>query len=93
MADEACFELSVFAASSTGHSAAGETRLPGEASNTATAGFLDDEHVDQSSSPVILQKHEMSRVPLLLRSSPAFGTGKLLRRAWRDCALKPCATP
>jgi hypothetical protein len=88
MADEACFELSVFAASTTGHSAAGVTRLPEEARNTATAESLDDEHLVQPSSPNILQKHEMSRVPLLLRSSPALGTGKLLRRAWRLCALK-----
>ena len=54
--------------------------LPEKARNIATSETSpDDGHgVLRTSRPDSQQKKEMSRVPLLVRSSPAQGTGKLM---------------
>lgn len=62
--------------------------LPEKARNIATSETSTDDDLGVfSSSPLhSQQKEEMSRVPLLVRSSPAQGTGKLMG-ASRPCVL------
>jgi hypothetical protein len=61
--------------------------LPEKAKHIATPETrLDDEEGGSRTSRLNhQQREEMSRAPLLVRSSPAQGTGKL------TCALQPCA--
>lgn len=91
MAEEAGHELSSFVVSSPNRSVGGtgsacsssleeSARLPEKAKSIAASetGHFDDEHAGVRNSS--LDNHsqvEMSRVPLLLRSSLAQGTGKL----------------
>ena len=90
MADEAGHELSSIAAprssgragvtdcAATGSSPTGRL-VPEKARSVATSETrTDDEHVlSRSSTPTSQRKRKMSRAPLLVRSSPAQGTGKL----------------
>lgn len=93
MAEEAGHELSLFAAPrSPGRNGAANSAAttsvppaptvggaPGKARNIATSQTRpDDEHlVRRSSTSNSYPQSEMSRAPLLVRSSPAQGTGKL----------------
>jgi hypothetical protein len=67
--------------------------LPGKARNIATSETRSDDALDSSAghpeNPTRSVKKAMSRVPLLVRSSPAQGTGKLMvAKRHPRCVLK-----